>query len=447
MTCRVLAGFAKGKWYPKAHTLQEIKRECGQDLSGNTKARRQLQTAAETAKITLSASDTAFIEVDGVLNGRDFRSKITRARFEDLCRDIFERCIRPAEKCLEEADMDADDIDEVVLVGGSTRIPKIQHLLRELFQGKSLNKSVNPDEAVACGAAVQAALLTNTYHPKLQRLSVQDVTPLPLGVRVFPGVVSVVVPKNTPTPVRISRDQYSNLSQYCSSITFCVHEGQEEMARATPESLIGEFTVHDLPRGPPGSQQYEVTFQIDENNMLTVTGMHAVTRQAGEITIDHRSRRITDAEKQEMKSALKKHNQASQMASASRKSRFMLAEYAGGVLRALEAGLRDVLASCNTDPEILEKAAQEVEGWLQSSGTSDAMSMLEKKKEELVSIAEEILQEARQSVFLSGTLPHPFEELGVPVADVFCSIFNLGRLCLPVTGFAAGRSLYPHLLH
>ena len=363
------------------------------NLSKNTRARRQLQTAAEEAKITLSASDTAYVEVDGILKGRDFQTRVTRARFEDICEDLFQRCMQPAEQCLEDAGLQPEDIDEVVLVGGSTRIPMIQQLLKRMFNGKALNKSVNPDEAVAYGAAVQAAMLTESYDPKLQRLSLQDVTPLPLGIAVFPCFVSVIVPKNTPIPARKTSDGYSNLHRDCSSVTFFVHEGNEVFA--TPESEIGKFTVHDLPTGPRGSQQYAATFEIDEDGMLTVTGKHAVTGQSGNVSIDYSKRRISADELQGMKDEAQQYLRGSQDMARARKARSVLSDYAHGMQCALETGLRAVL--CEAEAEALSTAAQGVEQWLGACTDVKDATVYSTMKQQVEQAAEELLKDARQS--------------------------------------------------
>merc|ERR1712202_18584 len=185
-----------------AHFIKEFKRKHKKDISGNKRALRRLRTACERAKRTLSASAQASIEIDSLFEGVDFYSSITRARFEELCADLFRGTLDPVEKALRDAKLDKSSIDDIVLVGGFTRIPKVQKLLSDFFNGKELNKSINPDEAVAYGAAVQAAILTGDTSETVSDLLLLDVAPLSLGIETAGGVMSTLIKRNTTIPAK-----------------------------------------------------------------------------------------------------------------------------------------------------------------------------------------------------------------------------------------------------
>merc|ERR1712158_262699 len=184
------------------HFVNEFKRKHKKDMKGNKRALRRLRTACERAKRTLSASAQANIEIDSLFEGIDFYTSITRARFEELCADLFRGTLEPVEKALRDAKMDKSSIDDIVLVGGSTRIPKVQKLLSDFFNGKELNKSINPDEAVAYGAAVQAAILTGETHSSVSDVLLLDVAPLSLGIETAGGVMTALIKRNTTIPTK-----------------------------------------------------------------------------------------------------------------------------------------------------------------------------------------------------------------------------------------------------
>ncbi|KAF3911993.1 hypothetical protein AA313_de0207268 [Arthrobotrys entomopaga] len=391
------------------HFVQEFKRKHKKDLTSNARALRRLRTACERAKRTLSSSAQTSIEIDSLYEGIDFYTSITRARFEELCQDLFRSTMEPVERVLRDSKIDKSSVHEIVLVGGSTRIPKIQKLVSDFFNGKEPNKSINPDEAVAYGAAVQAAILSGDTSSKTQEILLLDVAPLSIGIETAGGVMTALIKRNSTIPTKKS-EIFSTFSDNQPGVLIQVYEG--ERARTKDNNLLGKFELTGIPPAPRGVPQIEVTFDVDANGIINVSAVEKGTGKTNKIVITNDKGRLSKEEIERMLAEAEKYK-AEDEAEASRiQAKNQLESYAYSLRNTMgEPSAAQKLDA--TDKETLDKAVSETVAWLDDNTTA-TKEEFEAKQKELEGVANPIMMKFYGSGGAPGGAPGGMPTGGAP---------------------------------